>query len=82
MPGQLPEHRRIGEVARSLGIDVLVTVGAPAYGGDDVADIAGAVALVGPVTAGDAVLVKGSRAVGLERLASVLCGSVERMAAW
>ena len=76
------EHRRIGEVARSLGIDVLVTVGAPAYGGDDVADIAGAVALVGPVTAGDAVLVKGSRAVGLERLASVLCGSVERMAAW
>jgi UDP-N-acetylmuramoyl-tripeptide--D-alanyl-D-alanine ligase len=76
------EHRRIGVLARSLGIDLLVTVGAPAYGGDDVADITGAVALVGPVGPGDAVLVKGSRAAGLERLATILSGSVEGMAAW
>ncbi|MGI9080568.1 MAG: UDP-N-acetylmuramoyl-tripeptide--D-alanyl-D-alanine ligase [Acidimicrobiales bacterium] len=76
------EHRRIGALARSLGINLLVTVGAPAYGGDDVADITGAVALVGPVGPGDAVLVKGSRAAGLERLATILSGSVEGMAAW
>ncbi|MDQ6797763.1 MAG: UDP-N-acetylmuramoylalanyl-D-glutamyl-2, 6-diaminopimelate--D-alanyl-D-alanine ligase, partial [Actinomycetota bacterium] len=76
------EHARIGALARSLGIDMLVTVGAPCYEGEDVADIAGAIALVGPVGPGDAVLVKGSRAAGLERLATVLTGSVERMAAW
>jgi len=76
------EHARIGALARSLGIDVLVTVGAPSYGGEDVADVAGAVALIGPVGPGDAVLVKGSRAARLERLATVLTGSVERMAAW
>ncbi len=76
------EHARLGALARSLGIDVLVTVGAPEYGGDDVADMAAAVTLVGPVGPGDAVLVKGSRAAGLERLATVLTGSVERMTAW
>jgi len=76
------EHARIGALVRSLGIDLLVTVGAPSYEGEDVADIAGAIALVGPVGPGDAVLVKGSRAAGLERLATVLTGSVERMAAW
>ncbi len=76
------EHARIGALARSLGIDLLVTVGAPLYEGEDVADIAGAVTLVGPVEPGDAVLVKGSRAAGLERLATVLTASVERMAAW
>jgi len=76
------EHRRIGALARSLGIDLLVTIGAPACGGDDVAGIGDAVALVGPVTDGDAVLVKGSRAAGLERLGSVRSGSVGRMAEW
>jgi len=76
------EHARIGALARSLGIDMLVTVGAPAYEGEDVADIGRAVALVGPVGPGDAVLVKGSRAAGMERLATVLAGSVERMASW
>ncbi len=76
------EHARIGALVRSLGIDVLVTIGAPAYQGEDVADIGRAVALIGPVGPGDAVLVKGSRAAGMERLATVLAGSVERMAAW
>ena len=90
------EHRRIGDLARRLGIDRLVTVAAPAYGGDDVGDPAQAVALVGPVGPGDAVLVKGSRAAGLERLAAELLaapageggagvvgdGDVTREAAW
>ena len=66
------EHRRIGELARTLGIDHLVTVGAPAYGGQDVRDVDDAVALVGAVGPGDAVLVKASRAAGLERLADAL----------
>ena len=66
------EHRRIGELARALGIDRLVAVAAPAYGGDDVADPDEAVSLVGAVGPGDAVLVKGSRAAGLERLAAAL----------
>jgi UDP-N-acetylmuramoyl-tripeptide--D-alanyl-D-alanine ligase len=66
------EHRRIGEVARALGIDRLLTVGAPGYGGEEVADVEAAAAALGPVAAGDAVLVKGSRAAGMERLAAML----------
>jgi UDP-N-acetylmuramoyl-tripeptide--D-alanyl-D-alanine ligase len=66
------EHRRIGEVARALGIDRLLTVGAPGYGGEDVADVEAAAAALGPVAAGDAVLIKGSRAAGMERLAAML----------
>jgi UDP-N-acetylmuramoyl-tripeptide--D-alanyl-D-alanine ligase len=69
-----PEHRRVGELARDLGIDRLITVGARAYGGEDVADAGEAARLVGPVGPGDAVLVKGSRAAGLERLAAALVG--------
>ena len=67
-----PEHRRIGELARSLGIDQLVTVGAPGYGAHDVPDIEAAAAAVEPVGPGDAVLVKASRAAGFERLAERL----------
>ena len=66
------EHRRMAELARDLGIDRLITVGAPAYGGEDVAEPAEAARLVGLVGRGDAVLVKGSRAAGLERLAAEL----------
>jgi UDP-N-acetylmuramoyl-tripeptide--D-alanyl-D-alanine ligase len=77
-------HRDLGEQAAALGLDVLVGVGA---GGEAiaraaragvgtvhaVADAAEAVRLVAPmVRRGDAVLVKGSRALGLERVAESL----------
>ena len=64
-------HRRITEMAVALGID-LITVDAPDYGADDVADLDAAAAAVGVVGVHDAVLVKGSRAAGLERLAAQL----------
>jgi len=68
------EHRRIGDLARGLGIDTLITVSAPGYGGHDVADPAAAAESIGAVGEGDAVLVKASRAAGLERLVALLVG--------
>jgi UDP-N-acetylmuramoyl-tripeptide--D-alanyl-D-alanine ligase len=65
------EHRRIGELAATLDIEV-IAVGAPDYGGEDVADLEAATARVGDVEADEAVLVKGSRAAGLDRLAATL----------
>jgi UDP-N-acetylmuramoyl-tripeptide--D-alanyl-D-alanine ligase len=68
------EHAAIGELARMLGIRT-IAVAAPAYGADvDVADLEAAEAAIGPLGPGDAVLVKGSRVAGLERLAAVLAG--------
>jgi UDP-N-acetylmuramoyl-tripeptide--D-alanyl-D-alanine ligase len=70
-------HREVGELVRSLGIDVVLGVGELArdYGGEWVADAAQAAErapeLVQP---GDVVLVKGSRAVGLEVVAEALTG--------
>jgi UDP-N-acetylmuramoyl-tripeptide--D-alanyl-D-alanine ligase len=64
-------HAAIGEQARALGIRV-VAVSAPAYGGEDVASVEEAVALLSDLGEGDAVLVKGSRVAGLERLAELL----------
>ncbi len=61
------EHSRIALLAAELGIRV-VAVDAPGYGGHQVADIAGALAAIGEPAAGTAVLVKGSRVAGLERL--------------
>jgi UDP-N-acetylmuramoyl-tripeptide--D-alanyl-D-alanine ligase len=69
------EHERIGALARRLGIAVIVSVGAPQYGGDDVPDVEAARARLGDLGPGDAVLVKGSRAAGLERLALALVGA-------
>ena len=66
-----PAHRRVAALAASLGIQ-LIAVDAPAYGAEDVADVEAAAAAVGTVGPGDAVLVKGSRAAGLERLAALL----------
>jgi UDP-N-acetylmuramoyl-tripeptide--D-alanyl-D-alanine ligase len=65
------EHRAVADLAADLGIDV-VAVGAPAYGGETVADLDGAVAALGALGEGDAVLVKGSRVAGLERLVECL----------
>jgi UDP-N-acetylmuramoyl-tripeptide--D-alanyl-D-alanine ligase len=83
------EHAALGALAAELGIDVLIAVGPPAAdllagarraGGTapkdvEVADAVAAVAAVADlVHPGDAVLVKASRAVGLERVAAALMG--------
>ena len=65
------EHRRIAGLADKLGIE-LITVGAPDYGGIDVVDVDAALVALGPLTDDEAVLVKGSRVAGLERLAERL----------
>jgi len=62
--GSVGEHRRIAAVAAGLGIEV-VAVGTADYGVDPRPDEDA----VPPLEAGDAVLVKGSRAAGLERVA-------------
>jgi UDP-N-acetylmuramoyl-tripeptide--D-alanyl-D-alanine ligase len=67
------EHRAIGALARELGIDV-IAVGESRYGAPTVAGIDDAVDRLGRLGAGDAVLVKGSRVAGLERLAERLTG--------
>lgn len=70
-PSSDAEHAEIAAVAARLGIRLL-SVAAPAYGVEDVPTVEVAAALVEPLGAGDAVLVKGSRVAGLERLADLL----------
>ena len=65
------EHARIAGLADQLGIRVL-SVAAPAYGVEDVPSVDAARDVLGPLGPGDAVLVKGSRVAGLERLAALL----------
>lgn len=67
-------HAEMGELADELGVEV-VTVDCPSYGvGTDVPTVEAAVDLLGPLGAGDAVLVKASRSAGLERVAALLLG--------
>jgi UDP-N-acetylmuramoyl-tripeptide--D-alanyl-D-alanine ligase len=70
------EHRRVADLAEGLGIEV-VAVGTSWYGVEPVAagDDGAALAAIGPLGADDAVLVKGSRVAGLERLAERLARS-------
>ncbi len=70
-PGSDAEHTAIGNLARALGIEV-VAVAVPAYGGTAVPDVAAAAAALGDLREGDAVLLKGSRVAGLERLVDLL----------
>ena len=65
------EHRAVSELAESLGIR-LIAVDEPLYGGEQVHEISGALDALGVLGEGDAVLVKGSRVAGLERLAAAL----------
>ncbi|CAN5194168.1 UDP-N-acetylmuramoyl-tripeptide--D-alanyl-D-alanine ligase [soil metagenome] len=65
------EHRVAASLAAGLGIRV-VAVAEPRYGAEVVNDIDGALAVLGELGSGDAVLVKGSRVAGLERLAAQL----------
>jgi UDP-N-acetylmuramoyl-tripeptide--D-alanyl-D-alanine ligase len=81
------EHRRVGVLAARLGVDRLVVVGPDAAGvhdaagrepgwagrSDHVAGVAEALELLrGELRTGDVVLVKASRAAGLERVALAL----------
>ena len=68
------EHARIGALAVALGVR-LIAIAAPDYGGEQATDVDDALARLGPVGTGDAVLVKGSRAAGLESLAATLAAS-------
>ncbi len=70
-PDSEAAHAEVGAMAERLGVR-LITVAAPAYGGEDVATVEEAMDLLEPLGAGDAVLVKGSRVAGLERLAELL----------
>ena len=68
------EHRRMADIAADLGIRV-IAVDAPDYDQpavEHVADLAAAVDRLGVLDVDDAVLVKGSRVVGLERLVEQL----------
>ena len=66
------EHRRIAELAESLGIEC-VAVSAPEYGVRTVS-MDEAVAVAGSLRGDDALLVKGSRVAGLDQLVRRVCG--------
>ncbi len=65
------EHAAVAHLAAALGIDLLA-VAENGYGAATVADADAARAALGPLSRGDAVLVKASRVAGLERLALAL----------
>ena len=65
------EHAAVAALADDLGVDV-VAYETDAYGLPTVSGLDGALATIGVLDDGDAVLVKGSRVAGLERLADAL----------
>lgn len=71
------EHARMAELARELGIDVIIAVAEPHYGASTVDGIASALDMLSAlsVSTGDVILVKGSRVAGLEQLAAALMGA-------
>jgi UDP-N-acetylmuramoyl-tripeptide--D-alanyl-D-alanine ligase len=70
-PASDEEHVAVGRLARDLGVDV-IGVAAPAYGGTTVSGVDDVPTALGPLGGGDAVLLKGSRVAGLERLVELL----------
>ncbi len=75
-------HAEVAAAAAELGVDHLVTVGPTEYGrGRAVADVPAALDLLrAELAPGDVVLVKASRAVGLDRLADALVQEREPVA--
>lgn len=65
------EHRRIAAVADELGVQ-LVAFLTDEYGPEPLTEVGQVLAALGPLGPGDAVLVKGSRVAGLERVAEAL----------
>ncbi len=70
------EHRRVAALAADLGIEVVV-MGTDLYGLRPEGDMAALATRVGKIGPGVAVLIKGSRVVGLERLAALLAPPVD-----
>jgi UDP-N-acetylmuramoyl-tripeptide--D-alanyl-D-alanine ligase len=70
-PRSPEEHQAIAALVDQLGFELL-PVCTDAYGRQPVAGVDQAVAAIGPLGRGDAVLVKGSRVAGLEALAARL----------
>lgn len=64
-------HGLVAQRAAERGIE-LIAYGEPGYGTPVLDTFGDVIAHLGPLTAGDAVLVKGSRVAGLERLAALL----------
>jgi len=69
-----PAHRAVAVRAAELGLE-LVVVGTELYGIEPTTDVAGAVGALGP---DDVVLVKASRAAGLERIVAQLTAAGSR----
>ena len=71
-------HMKIGTLARDLSVDHLVAINAPDYGASlNFDNWEAATSLIKEFSAGDVVLVKASRAEGLERLADALIAGWE-----
>jgi UDP-N-acetylmuramoyl-tripeptide--D-alanyl-D-alanine ligase len=66
------EHRAIADLAASLGVRMIAVDERRYTGAEQVSDMDAALAALGELGVGDAVLVKGSRVAGLERLAGRL----------
>lgn len=67
-PESAAHHREIAEEAAAAGIE-LVPVGTDLYGVEPVADPEALLTTIGPPAPGEAVLLKGSRVAGLDRVA-------------
>jgi UDP-N-acetylmuramoyl-tripeptide--D-alanyl-D-alanine ligase len=67
------EHLALAKYAVRRGVDV-IAYRTDLYGLEPVADVESAMAALGSLAGGDAVLVKGSRVVGLEHVAAALLG--------
>jgi UDP-N-acetylmuramoyl-tripeptide--D-alanyl-D-alanine ligase len=81
-PGAADFHREVGAHARAAGVELVVGVGAPAreYDPDELVADPGEAAewLDSHLEPGDAVLIKGSRSVGMESIAEALQATPER----